>query len=57
MLVGYVLFAYMGVPTVGLAIIGVAAAGIYMKSKQDKLIRAEEAAADSGAAPAGEGGE
>jgi PTS system mannose-specific IIC component len=56
MLVGYVLFAYMGVPTVGLAIIGVAAAGLYMKNKQDKLIRAGEAAADSGAAPAGEGG-
>jgi mannose/fructose/N-acetylgalactosamine-specific phosphotransferase system component IIC len=52
MLVGYVLFAYMGVPTVGLAIIGVAAAGIYMKSKQDKLIEAKKAAV-----PAGEGGE
>jgi PTS system mannose-specific IIC component len=37
MLVGYVLFAFMGVPTVGLAIIGVAAAGLYMKSKKDQL--------------------
>jgi PTS system mannose-specific IIC component len=36
MLIGYVLFAYMGVPTIGLAIIGCAAAGIYMKGKQDK---------------------
>jgi len=35
MLVGYALFAYMGVPTVGLAIIGVAAAGLYMKGKKD----------------------
>ena len=35
MLIGYALFAYMGVPTVGLAIIGVAAAGLYMKGKKD----------------------
>ena len=35
MLVGYVLFAYMNLPTVGLAIIGVAAAGLYMKGKKD----------------------
>jgi len=35
MLVGYALFAYMGVPTVGLAIIGIAAAGLYMKGKRD----------------------
>jgi PTS system mannose-specific IIC component len=40
MLVGYVLFAYMGVPTVGLAIIGFAAAGLYMKSKKDQLAKA-----------------
>jgi PTS system mannose-specific IIC component len=37
MLVGYSLFAFMKVPTVGLAIIGIAAAGLYMKSKKDKL--------------------
>ena len=35
MLGGFVLFAYMGLPTVGLAIIGVAAAGLYMKNKKD----------------------
>lgn len=37
MLVGYVLFAYMGVPTVGLAIIGAAAAGLHMKGKKDRI--------------------
>jgi PTS system mannose-specific IIC component len=36
MLVGYVLFAYLGIPTVGLAIIGAAAAGIYMKGKKEQ---------------------
>ena len=36
MLVGYVLFAYLNVPTVGLGLIGAAAAGIYMKSKKDQ---------------------
>jgi PTS system mannose-specific IIC component len=36
MLAGYVLFAYMKVPTIGLAIVGVAAAGLYMKAEQDK---------------------
>jgi PTS system mannose-specific IIC component len=35
MLAGYALFSYMGVPTVGLAIIGVAAAGLYMKGKKE----------------------
>ena len=35
MLAGFVLFAYMGLPTVGLAIVGVAAAGLYMKGKKD----------------------
>jgi PTS system mannose-specific IIC component len=39
MLIGYVLFAFMGVPTVGLAIIGVAAAGLYMKGKQAQLAK------------------
>jgi mannose/fructose/N-acetylgalactosamine-specific phosphotransferase system component IIC len=56
MLVGYVLFAYMGVPTVGLAIIGAAAAGLHVKGKQDKLAQAAEAAVDSDVAPSGEGG-
>lgn len=37
MLVGYVLFAFMGVPTVGLAIVGAAAAGLYMKNKKDQV--------------------
>jgi PTS system mannose-specific IIC component len=37
MLVGYALFAFMKVPTVGLAIIGIAAAGLYMKGKKEKL--------------------
>jgi PTS system mannose-specific IIC component len=36
MLAGYVLFAYMKVPTIGLAIVGVAAAGLYMKAEQEK---------------------
>ena len=35
MLLGYALFAFLGLPTVGLAIIGFAAAGVYMKSKKD----------------------
>ena len=35
LLAGYVLFAFLGLPTVALAIIGVAAAGIYMKNKKD----------------------
>ena len=35
MLAGYALFAFLGLPTVALAIIGVAAAGIYMKNKKD----------------------
>ena len=35
MLAGYALFSFMGVPTVGLAIIGVAAAGLYMKGKKE----------------------
>ena len=35
MLVGYALFAFMGVPVVGLAIIGAAAAGIYIKGKKE----------------------
>ena len=43
MLVGYALFAYMGVPTVGLAIIGAAAAGLYIK---DKKTRVKEAASN-----------
>ncbi len=37
MLLGYVLFAYLGVPTVGLAIMGVAAAALYMKNKKNKM--------------------
>jgi PTS system mannose-specific IIC component len=37
MLVGFVLFAYLGIPTVGLAIIGIAAAGLYMKRKKEQL--------------------
>jgi PTS system mannose-specific IIC component len=57
MLAGYVLFAYMGVPTVGLAIIGVAAAGLYMKGRQDTRARLAEAAeAATNAAPSDEGG-
>jgi PTS system mannose-specific IIC component len=35
MLGGYALFAFMGLNTIGLAIIGVAAAGLYMKNKKD----------------------
>jgi PTS system mannose-specific IIC component len=35
MLAGYALFAFLGVPTIGLAILGVAAAGLYMKGKKD----------------------
>jgi PTS system mannose-specific IIC component len=35
MLAGFVLFAYMGLPTVGLAIVGAAAAGLYMKSRKE----------------------
>jgi PTS system mannose-specific IIC component len=37
MLIGYVLFAFLKVPTVGLAIIGIAAAGLYMKGKKEQL--------------------
>jgi PTS system mannose-specific IIC component len=39
MLVGYVLFAYFHIPMIGLAIIGVAAAGLFMKSKKDQLAK------------------
>jgi PTS system mannose-specific IIC component len=39
MLVGYVLFAYLNVPTIGLAIVGIAAAGLYMKGKKDQLAK------------------
>jgi PTS system mannose-specific IIC component len=39
MLIGFALFAYMGVPTVGLAIVGVAAAGLYIKGKKEKLVQ------------------
>jgi len=35
MIVGYALFAFLGLDTVGLAIIGVAAAGLYMKGRKD----------------------
>lgn len=37
MLVGYVLFAYLGVPTVGLAIVGAIAAGLYIKGKNSEV--------------------
>ena len=37
MLAGYVLFAFLGLPTVGLALIGVAAAGLYMKGKKETV--------------------
>jgi len=36
MLLGYALFAYMGVPTIGLAIIGAVAAGLYIAGKKEK---------------------
>ena len=38
MFIGYVLFAYMGVTTIGLAIVGVAAAAIYLSAKGQKLV-------------------
>jgi len=37
MLIGYALFAFMGVPTVGLAIVGAAAAGLYIKDRKAKV--------------------
>jgi mannose/fructose/N-acetylgalactosamine-specific phosphotransferase system component IIC len=46
MLGGYVLFAFMRVPTLGLAIVGIAAAGIYMQQQKDKVtLQAEITAA------------
>ncbi|MDR2159509.1 MAG: PTS sugar transporter subunit IIC [Treponema sp.] len=51
MLGGYVLFAYMGVPTVGLAIAGAAAAGLHLKGRRDRPGSADAAApADAGGA-------
>jgi PTS system mannose-specific IIC component len=40
MIAGYVLFAYMHVPTIGLALVGVAAAGLNMKTQKEKLATA-----------------
>jgi PTS system mannose-specific IIC component len=53
MLGGYVLFAFMRVPTLGLAIVGIAAAGLYMQQQKEKVaLQAEIIAA---AAAQGEG--
>jgi PTS system mannose-specific IIC component len=42
MFVGFVLFAYLKVPTIGLAIVGIAAAGLWMKDQKEKLaVKAE----------------
>jgi mannose/fructose/N-acetylgalactosamine-specific phosphotransferase system component IIC len=37
MLAGYALFAFLGLQPIALAIIGIAAAAIYMKSKKDLI--------------------
>lgn len=37
MVIGYVLFAYMGVSTIGLFLVGIAAAGLYMMNERKKL--------------------
>jgi PTS system mannose-specific IIC component len=38
MLAGYVLFAFIHVPTIGLAIVGVAAAGLWVKRQQENAV-------------------